>query len=182
MKNSFLSLDEIKNLGFASFGSNLKISRKASFYNPEKIRIGNNVRIDDFCILSGQITIGSFVHISAFCGLYGKLGIEIGDYSGISPRSLVFSAMDDFSGEYLINPMVEEKYTNVTGGCVRLSNYVQIGANSIIFPNISIAEGTVTGAFSLVNKSLDEWGIYVGIPVKRIRVRKRNLLKFIDEK
>jgi hypothetical protein len=37
------------------------------------------------------------------------------------------------------------------------------------------------GAKSLVTKSLDEWGIYSGIPTKRIKERSRDLLAFEKE-
>ena len=43
------------------------ISKKVSIYSPQKISIGNNVRIDDFCILSGNITLGNYCRIAA-CG------------------------------------------------------------------------------------------------------------------
>ena len=65
MNNSFLSIDEIKKIGLKSFGKNVFVSRYANFYSPETIEIGNNVRIDDFCILSGEIKLSNYIHISA---------------------------------------------------------------------------------------------------------------------
>ncbi|MDE6006703.1 MAG: acyltransferase [Muribaculaceae bacterium] len=177
--NSFYSQSELEILGFQSVGNNVKISRKASFYDITRIRIGHNVRIDDFCILSGQITLGDNIHISAYSALYGAKGIEIHDYSGLSPRSTIFSAMDDFSGEYLIGPIHSPETINVTGGKVVIERYCQIGAGSIIFPNLKIGEGSVVGSMSLVNKSLEPWGIFAGIPVRLLKERKKNLLKFI---
>jgi len=70
MKTSFLSKNELRQVGFARYGRNVLISRKVSFYYPEKIEIGNNVRIDDFCILSGHIVMGNYIHIAAYCGLF----------------------------------------------------------------------------------------------------------------
>lgn len=178
-QSSFYSEYELKEIGFKSYGSNLKISRFARFYSPQSVSIGNNVRIDDFCILSGNITIGSNIHISAYVALYGAMGIVLEDYSGISPKSVVYSAMDDFSGEYLIGPIHPENTINVQGGLVRICKYVQVGSNSVVFPKLTIGEGSVVGACSLVNKSLDEWGIYMGVPAKKYKNRSRNLLKFV---
>ena len=48
MNTSFYSESELKRLGFKSVGKNVLLSRKSSIYLPEKITIGNNVRIDDF--------------------------------------------------------------------------------------------------------------------------------------
>ena len=179
MMNSFYSQEELFALGFRSIGGNCKTSRKASFYSIQTISIGNNVRIDDFCILSGHITLGNNIHISAYVALYGAKGIELEDYTGISPRSTIYSAMDDFSGDYLIGPIHPEEYTNVTGGKVLIKRYSQIGANCIVFPNLTVEEGCAIGAFSLICKSLTPWGIYYGIPAKRKKDRKKSLLHYV---
>jgi len=178
---SFYSEFELTALGLKQYGKNVKISRKASIYNPEKMIIGDNVRIDDFCILSGTIFLNSFIHISAYTAMYGRYGIIMESYSGISPRCTIFSATDDFSGEYMIGPMINDKYTNVNGGQVRIQKHVQIGANSVILPNISINEGVAIGALSLVNEDLEPWWVYAGIPVKKIKERKKDLLKLEEQ-
>jgi len=177
--NSFLSEEELKKLGIKKYGKNVLISRKASIYSPENIELGNNVRIDDFCILSGKIKIGNYVHISAYTALYGRYGIEIDDFCGCSPRTILFSATDDFSGEYMISPMVPEEYCNIIGGKIKLCKFVQIGANSIVMPNVVIKEGTAVGASSLVKSDLEEWGIYAGIPIRKIKDRKKNILNLV---
>lgn len=175
--DSFYSEMELKNIGFKQIGKNVKISKKASIYSPKDITIGNNVRIDDFTILSGKIEIGNYVHISAYVALYGKYGIKIGNYCGCSPRSMIFSATDDFSGQYMISPMVPEEYTNIIGGEVILEDFTQLGANTIVMPKLTVHKGSVTGALSFVNKDLEEWGIYAGIPVKKIKERSKELLE-----
>ena len=179
-QTSFYSREELEKLGFKSIGSNVKISRYARIYSPQQISIGDNVRIDDFCLLSGRIKIGSHIHISAYVALYGAEGIEIDDYSGISPKSVVYSAMDDFSGDYLIGPVHPKSTTNVTGGKVKIEKYVQIGSNTVVFPNLKIGEGSVVGACSLVRHSVESWGVYLGIPLKKIKERKKGLLRFIE--
>ena len=179
--NSFYSDNELKKIGFKKYGKNVLISKKCSIYNAELISIGNNVRIDDFCILSGNIELGNYIHISAYNALYGKLGIKVNDYSGISPRCTLFSATDDFSGEYMISPMVPECYTKVTGGTIILGKYTQVGTNSVVMPNIIINEGAVCGAFSFVNSNLDEWTINVGIPAKTIKKRSKNIINLSGE-
>lgn len=176
--NSFYTRQELEQIGFASIGEEVFISRKASIYSPSKISIGSKVRIDDFSILSGQIHIGSMVHISAYVALYGGKGIYIHDCSGISARTTVYSAVDDFGGDFLIGPMCPLGTTHVTGGAVVLKKYTQIGASCVIMPDLIIGEGSVVGAMSFINKSLDSWGIYAGVPVKRLKDRNKGLLAF----
>lgn len=109
--------------------------------------------------------------------MYGAYGIEIGDYAGLPPRCMVFSASDDFSGEYLVGPMVPGEHTNPTTGRVTLEKYVQVGAGTIIMPNLTIREGSVTGSMSFVNKTLEAWGIYMGVSATFKKEGKKELLK-----
>lgn len=178
MNTSFYTEQEIADLGFKKVGKKVLISKKASFYGAEYIAMGNNVRIDDFCILSGNITLGNNIHIGAYCGLFGDAGIELMDYSGMSSKSIIYSAIDDFSGQAMIGPCVEEDKRKLKKGKVILEKYTQLGAASIVFPQVTMKEGSVTGAMTLVLKSLEEWGIYVGVPAIRIKERKRDLLKY----
>ncbi len=174
---------ELLSMGFKSIGKGCLISRKASFYGIEQISIGNNVRIDDFCILTGNITLGDNIHISAYVALYGAKEIEFENNTGISARSTIYSAMDDFSGDYLVGPVHPEEYTHVTGGKVLVKSFAHIGANVLVFPNITIGEGCVVGACSMVRGDLKSWGVYYGIPVKRHKERNRGMVEFyeIDE-
>jgi len=179
MGNSFYSREELAGLGLKSYGDNVLISRFARLYSLGTIEIGSHVRIDDFCILSGTIKLGSHIHISAYCALYGKFGIVMEDYSGLSPRCTVFSATDDFSGDYLIGPMVDESFTNVTGGEVRIGRYSQLGAGCVVMPKVNIGEGVAVGALTLVLQDLNSWKIYKGIPATFHKDRSRELLDLL---
>lgn len=180
MTTSFLTETELKNLGLKTIGRNVLISRKASFYGNSNIEIGDNVRIDDFCIISGKVKLGNNIHISAYVALYGAFGIEMKDYTGISPKSTIYSAMDDFSGEHLIGPIHPANRTDVRGGKVLIEKFAHIGCNSVIFPNLTISEGTVVGAMSLVNKTTEAWSVYYGQPAKYVKKRSQNLTQLVD--
>ena len=180
MKTSFYTPEELAQIGLKSYGENVRISRYAQIYSPEKISIGDNVRIDDFCILSGNITIGSHIHIAAYCALYGAdYGIIMEDYTGLSARATIYAAMDDFSGDYLIGPIHEDKSINVTGGLVQICKYAQIGVGGLVFPGVCVGEGTVLGAMSMAKQALIPWSIYAGIPAKKIKNRSKGLLDLI---
>lgn len=177
---SFYTKEELLTLGFNHVGENVLISRKTSIYGSNRMSFGNNVRIDDFCILSGEISLGSNIHIGAYCALFGANGIVMEDYTGLSPRCTLFSATDDFSGNFLISPMSPDECCNVKGGRILIKKYSQIGSGTTIMQDITIGEGVAVGTMSFVNRSLDEWTIYAGIPAKKIKERKRGLLKFIE--
>jgi galactoside O-acetyltransferase len=107
------------------------------------------------------------------------MGIFMRDYTGLSPRCTIFSASDDFGGDYLISPMNPEEYTNVTGGLVLMSKFSQIGAGTVIMPGVIIGEGSAIGAMSFVKHDTPEWAIWAGNPLKFIKNRKKGLLQWI---
>lgn len=179
--NGFYTEKELKGLGLKSYGKNVLISRKASIYNPNQLQIGDCVRIDDFCILTGDIKIGSYVHLSAFSALYGKYGIEMEDFTGLSPRCTIFSASDDFGGNFLISPMTNEIHNNIKKGKVLIKSHSQLGTNTVVLPDVTIWEGVAVGALSLVKSDLDSWYIYGGVPAIKIKPRQKGLLNFINE-
>jgi dTDP-4-amino-4,6-dideoxy-D-glucose acyltransferase len=176
---SYLSNSELFDLGFAALGENVKISRKASIYGAGQISIGNNVRVDDFCILSagvGGISIGSFIHVAAYSSLIGKERIELSDFSGLSARVSVYSSSDDYSGMWMTNPTVPDEFTGVKHAPVTLGRHVIIGTGAVILPGAILEDGVAVGALSLINGRCREFGVYFGAPAKRVSERKRNLL------
>lgn len=82
----------------------------------------------------------------------------------------------------MIGPVIPVEYRKIIHGTVTLEKYVALAVNVTVFPNVTIDEGTVVGACSLVTSDLDPWGIYYGIPAKRVRNRRKDLiLKYARE-
>jgi acetyltransferase-like isoleucine patch superfamily enzyme len=174
----FLDEDQVKSIGFKSIGLNVKISADSRFYNPSKISIGNNSRIDDYCVISDNVVIGNNVHITVNCSIAAPVAtVTIADFVGIAAGSRIFSSSDDYSGNALTNATIPQKFTNVKHAEVMIRKHVIIGAGSTIFPGVEIMEGCAIGAMSLVNKSTDPWGIYVGVPARKLKDRSKDLKK-----
>ena len=177
---AMLNQEDINKLGLASTGNNIQISDKASFYGANRISIGNNVRIDDFCVLaagSGGIEIGNNVHIAVGSTLIGAGKIHISDFSGLSSRVAIYSSSDDYSGAFLTNPTIPKEYTNVQHADVYLGKHVIIGSGSVILPGVTLEDGVAIGSLSLINRNCQAFGIYAGNPARRIKERLQTLLK-----
>ncbi|HUN68836.1 MAG TPA: acyltransferase, partial [Burkholderiales bacterium] len=144
------------------------------------IELGDNVRIDSYASLiaagGGYARIGSYVHIGAYCLLAAGDGIVMEDFCGLSPGVRLFSRTDDYSGKFLTNPTVPAEFTGITRGEIVLRRHVIVGSGSVVLPRVTIGEGSAVGALSLVKKSLAEWGVYFGSPVRRLKERSRDLL------
>jgi len=180
MSGAHYTQDELREIGFAAWGTGTMVSRKASFYGAARIRLGNHVRIDDFCVLSageGGIEIGDRVHIAVYTSLIGRGRIEIHDFANLSSRVSIYSSSDDYSGRTMTNPMVPEEFTGVSHADVIVGRHVIVGSGSVVLPGVVLEEGVAVGALSLVRDSCPAFGIYAGMPAKRIGERSRQLLE-----
>lgn len=175
---ALLSRETLEQMGFAEIGNNVMISDRASFYNCAKFKIGNNCRIDDFCVLSageGGITLGNYVHIAVYTSLIGAGKVVLSDYCNLSSRVAIYSSSDDYSGAFMTNPTVPKQFTNVKHAEVYLGKHVIVGSGSVILPGVTLEEGVAVGALSLVNRDCRAFGIYAGNPARRVKERKRDL-------
>jgi len=144
--DQFCSREELLALGFERVGQNLQISRKCSFY-ATKGSIGDNVRIDDFCILKGQIVFGSYVHIGAFSMVSGAHGtVNLGDCTGLSAGVYVYTGTDIYAATSLSNPTIPENLVRTRKGNVAIRTGAVIGAHTIVLPNTVVGEGASIGA------------------------------------
>ncbi|MFT5749017.1 MAG: acetyltransferase-like isoleucine patch superfamily enzyme [Ancylomarina sp.] len=177
--------NDLANVGFKSIGYNVKIAKNCTIMGLNNISIGNNVIIDAYCTIcavgDGVLKIGSFVHIGGYCLLSAGDGIFIKDFSGLSQGVKIYSRSDDYTGKYLTNPTIPEKYTGATKGPVILESCVIIGSESIILPNVTIGKGSSVGALSLVSRDLPEWGMFSGRPLRRLGDRSKKLLDLRNE-
>ena len=170
----------VERMGFASVGRNVMISERASFYRCANISIGDNVRIDDFCVLSagdGGIDVGSHVHIAVFSSLIGKGRMTLSDFCNISSRVSIYSSNDDYTGATMTNPTVPDCYTGVAHADVFVGRHVIVGSGSVVLPGVRLEDGAAVGALSLVRSSCEAFGIYAGTPARRVGERKRDLLE-----
>ena len=174
----FLSEAALRELGFARLGRQVLIQPTAGLVDCTRISLGDHIRIDPFCVLSaaGGTEIGSYIHIGSHCSLSGAERVVLEDFSCLSHGVKLFSSRDDFSGESLTNASVPAELRNVAHGEVRIGRHVLVGAGTVVMPGVTIGEGCAIGALSFIDFSLDAWGIYAGIPARRIRERKKDLL------
>lgn len=169
-------------MGFKHVGENVLISDKAVFYNPGGISIGDNTRIDDFCLLSGEdIQIGRNVHLACYVSIIGKGRIELADYSSVSFKGSIFSSSDPYDGSLMTNPTVPEPYRQTYHKPVYIGKHVVVGCHSCVFPGVFVGLGSAIGAMSMVSKNIPSHSIAYGVPAKVMRAREFNIFD-LEEK
>ena len=136
----------------------------AKIIGEENIDFGNYVIIDDFVFIYAKkkIKIGNYVHIAVGSSITGEEEFIMEDFSGLSGGVRIYTSTDDFISNGFGNPTISEAFRNVKKAPVVIRKFAIIGANSVILPGVEIGEGASVGAGSVVTKSLEPWGIYVG--------------------
>ena len=174
----FLTSSELNALGVENAAQrNILIHKTCVVLDFDRLRIGSNVRIDPFCVITcKQLTLGSYIHVGSGCSFSGSARIEIEDFSTLSHHCMVFSSSDDYSGRSMTNPMVPAEYTDVHTEDVSVRRHTILGARSILLPGATVKEGASTGAGTLVKGTLDPWTIYTGSPAKPLKPRSRQCL------
>ena len=168
-----LKRSALDDMGFKAVGKNVKIYPGAKIVGCQHITIGDNVIIDDFVFIyaTENISIGSYVHMASFCSITGGGVVVVDDFCAISSGVRIMCGSDDFHGGGLTNSTIPADFRKVHRGHIRIGRHSIIGANSTVLPDVDVADGSAIGAQSLVNRSTQPWGIYCGVPARRIANR-----------
>ena len=128
------------------------------------VRISGNVSIGE----DGQITIGNDVLIGSLSHIIsGHASVEIADHCIFAPSDYISDGTHDIQA-----PNALTKHTAVLSERVMIGKNVWLGVEVSVLKGVTIGEGAVVGAKSLVNKSIPSDCIAAGIPAAVIRKRK----------
>ncbi len=143
---------------------------------PGLVSLAKTSRVDDFVLVTAPTTIADFCHVGSHVAVLGSNRVTLGPFSGISAGCKLFTSNDAYDGSGLMGPMVPYHLRNVHHGPITLEPFVQLGANSVVLPGVTIGEGTCVGAGSLVKSSLAPWGVYAGNPLRLVKPRSRDVM------
>lgn len=155
-------------------GSNVRIYPLAKIAFPHVVELGDNCKIRDFVfIFAGKgVKIGEYTDVQPHTVIWGGGETVIGKRVSTGPGTVFLSATYSHApGMKMVDGMGEDK-TEVLGGKLVVEDDVYIGARCVIMP-VTIGEGAVIGAGSLVNRDCEPWGIYVGNPARKVGTREK---------
>ena len=133
----------------------MEIAPKAVIYGWDTIRAPWNIRIG----------IGSVVGNDAM--LDGRNGIQIGENVNISTGIKIYTEQHDLNDPWF---RCLDK-----GGAVAIGDHAWISSHSIILPRVCVGKGAVLASGALTAKNLEPFGIYAGVPAKKMGERSRDL-------
>ena len=78
-------------------------------------------------------------------------------------------------GEGLIGPLIPDEYKDTQKlEPIVLKRFSGTLANSIVLPGVTMAEGSILGANSLLKENTEPWTVYAGSPARPIRKRSKD--------
>ena len=179
---------------FRSVGKGVIFGRNIIVRHPHKVVIGDNVILDEGCLIDAKgctgkgIEIGNEVIVSRNSSLVGKYGsIRIGDRANIGTNGL-FGSMGHVEigentlfaancyvggGMYRMDridvPVV--KQGSYTRGPVKIGDGCWLGAGSVVIDGITLGRDVILGAGAVATKDLPDFAVAAGVPARLVRIR-----------
>jgi acetyltransferase-like isoleucine patch superfamily enzyme len=158
-------------------GQDVYLNPTVEITRPDLCVIGDHVAIDSGFYCTTKLTIGDYVHISPHVAVIGgKLtSLTVEDFCFISVGSKLICGSETFKGHGLIGPLIPDEYKDEQELLpITFKRFSGCLANSVVLPGVTLAEGSVLGANSLLKHSTEPWTVYAGNPARPIRTRPKD--------
>lgn len=137
------------------------------------LTIGENSQIDSFVKIkpvggSGNIEIGANCYINSGTVIYSGNGVLIKNNVLIGPNCNIVPVNHEFRSANLL--IREQGFKENRGGVV-IEDDVWLGANVTLMDGAVLSKGSVIAANSVVNFKTEQYGVYAGVPAKKIKMR-----------
>jgi len=138
-------------------------------------RLGSNTFIDSSVFLGNpqNITISDNVHVQPLCKFFAEgAEIEIGEGSILAHQIQIFTRNHMYDSDDLNLIPYDERYICKP---VKIGKYVWVASNVLIMPGVTIHDGAVIAAGSVVTKDVPECAVVGGNPAKIIKYRNKDV-------
>lgn len=176
-----------------SSGKNVLLGTGITIRHPYKIRLGDNIVIDDGCLIdakgsqnegiiirdnvfigrnsilsckNGDIELDEYANIGVFCNISSNSKLKIGKKVLIGPHCSLFAT--EHRSERADIPIADQGWTSKG---IRIEDNVWIGAGVIVLDGVTIGRDSIIGAGAVVSENIPELSIAVGIPAKVVKRR-----------
>lgn len=158
---------------FKKIGEDVRINNSSQITRPELVELGNHISIDMCVYMSVSAKIGDYIHIAPHVSIIGGADslLVMENFSAIATGSKIICASDDFKEGFLC-PFIPLEYRKVINKPIIFKRFTASGANSVVMPGVTLAEGSVLGANSLLTHDTEPWTIYVGSPARPLKIKR----------
>jgi acetyltransferase-like isoleucine patch superfamily enzyme len=138
---------------FYKYVFGMKIGQRTVIYNSIQIRSAY------------RISIGDGTVVGEGCVLDGREGLDIGENVNLSSGVWIWTLQHD----------PQSSDFRSIGGRVTIGDRAWISSRVTILPGVTIGNGAVIAANAVVTRDVEPYGIYGGIPAKKIAERNKNI-------
>ena len=169
--------------------SQLSRSFRARFDCPREdvaLRIGNRCLLNNSFVFEstqGKVTVGDGVFINSGTTVISHSLIEIGNYVTIAwgctiydhdSHSLFFRDRMADQAQQLIdypngNLVANKNWSTVAAAPIRICDHAWLGMEVLILKGVTIGEGAIVGARSVVTRDVPPWAIAAGNPARVVK-------------
>jgi maltose O-acetyltransferase len=128
------------------------------------VRFRREIRID----CPQNVSLGERVYIGDRAVLDGRGGITIGNHTTLGFNVVILSANHDYQSNAL--PYEHNVYIHKP---VAIGQNVWIGANALIVPGVSIGDGAIVAAGTVVTNNVEPMAIVGNQPMRTLKYRDR---------
>jgi len=178
---------------FKKWGQGVILGKNVTIRHPHRISIGDNVTIDDNCVLDGRgageagLVLEDRVLVNRNCMLLAKKGpIHIAGRASIGANSVIVSTAGVAigrgalfaggcylsAGSYEVDsplPFIEQEGTSA--GPISIGDNVWLGTRVTVLDGVTVGAHAVIGAHALVSRDIPDHSVAVGVPARTIRKR-----------
>ena len=130
--------------------------------------IGHDVKIQRGTHVDKHSTIGSYSYLGNRCSVTSA---TIGRYCSIGDNVVIGPGEHDMTGVSTSSEFQQDAFEQLTRHPCQIGNDVWIGAQSLILRNVTVGDGAVVGANSVVTKDVPPFAVVVGSPARVIKQR-----------
>jgi acetyltransferase-like isoleucine patch superfamily enzyme len=158
---------------FDRFGTHCALGRRVRFWGPVRMFVGSYSALFDDVIISGigEITIGDRTTIGHNSVLVSRERIDIGNDCMLAAFCYVLDVDHEFG-----DPDTPIPDQGLRVKPVVIGNDVWVGAGTIILRGVTIGDGAVVAANSVVTGDVPPYAVVGGIPARIVKDRREEQL------
>jgi acetyltransferase-like isoleucine patch superfamily enzyme len=174
-------------------GRNVVFGHGIVLRHPSKVRLGDDVVVDDLVVLDakgssnrgieigrgvflgrgtilsckdGDITLGDHVNLGFHCEVFSGSSVSVGDYGLLAAYSYLVGGGHEFDRPDV--PVVEQARRSRG---ITLGRNVWLGTGAKVLDGVRIGSDVVVGAGAVVTDDLPDRAVATGVPARVIRTR-----------